>query len=325
MYECPKEFTLDNSKGGCVRSISGGSFLECPKDMVLEGSECASRAFAPIQHQCPKGFLLENSPKGDFMCRKRALPPSTKKVPYSADLEDVVIPAEVLCPVGFAPTSEKQPTECTRLDFQPALQVCEKGFTQVAGVKSACTKDETVSPFPVCHEGLALDKATEKCVAEVRKEPELVCEPGYTASSQDRGMCETTEIHAPRTGCPPNFNLEESADKKSLGRCVGEEAIPPRPVCPPQYNFDEAQGLCIGRVLADPIESCPAGFVRVEEGCLMSQSQPPMPACVLGFSLKFGEVCERVLEEKPGTICPAGFMLYDGRCLRTEMTTPPAM
>nr|CEL78496.1 TPA: oocyst wall protein, putative [Toxoplasma gondii VEG] len=293
---CPDGFML--KKGRLLQKKRATLLFQvrCPAgyQLVTEGKQsCVALDHVPFEAQCKdRGFVLQ----GGNCVRETTRPPI------------------VSCP---SKEYKEENGMCIRREMMPAIMDCQQG---VPG-KKGCVIVTEAPAVPTCKKDFVLENSICK---RIESRPAVMnCPVGHKMKD---GMCALAELLEPQFKCPEGtvmkdkhciqavFAPAEASCEKGAdlinGQCVLTETRPPRMDCP--------KGQCTNELREVPDMVCPPGAQLEGRHCLVFHTQPAETICRRGGGPPGPDGCRRVDTSEPVLVCPQGWRLFSGSCVKEE-------
>eukprot|EP01067_Filipodium_phascolosomae_P002527 Filipodium_phascolosomae@DN2420_c0_g1_i1.p1 len=191
----------------------------------------------------------------------------------------------------------------------------KKGSGPVVPIQEPEIEYDTVPPMVTCPRNYILSGNGRNCVRQMSVSADSSCAVGYTMQN---GQCYRPIFTQPDQICPRDYTRDRN------GQCVQIDETEVETFCPPSYTLNRARGTCDRTTLADAAPVCSSGFKLSRDGECKRQEQPFLPdmppQCEPGAVLSGSGKCifKRTDEEEPRRVCPGGYTLQKGYCVKWE-------
>lgn len=215
------------------------------------------------------------------------------------------LPAKKRCPGGW----ETNGNTCVGYATAPPDYTCDEGVAH----GNACSKQSSVPKVLQCPEGYSLQSDLHTCTKHIQSRPWNICPPGVR---EVNGQCIITEKEQPHLRCPSGFHLESQMCEQLL-----ENA--PKTFCPPLYQLVQNGKSCQREIVKPASMKCPNAYKLVGKDCLKESRIPPNWVCRKG-KLVDGNRCAIYHKTSPEIHCPHGLGFNDLTlmCERDDVRNP---
>ncbi|PFH38137.1 hypothetical protein BESB_004780 [Besnoitia besnoiti] len=328
---CPDNFVISPDGKACIKDNVTKPQQVCPDGYMLKKGACFRETRFPAVPSCPVGYQLVMEGKPACVALDRVPVEATCKdkgfvLQGGNCVKEATRPPIVQCP---SKEYKEENGMCIRREMAPATVHCQQG---VPG-KKGCVVVTEAPATPTCRKDFVLEKNICKRIES--RPAAMNCPPGHKMKD---GMCALAELLEPHFQCPEGtvmkdkhciqaiFAPAEATCEKGAelinGQCVLIESRPPRMDCP--------RGQCTTELRASPEPACPPGAQLEGKHCLIFHVEPAETVCRKGGIPPGPDGCRRVDSAEPVLVCPPGWRLFSGSCVKEEdgeyqMICPPGM
>ncbi|KYK68154.1 putative oocyst wall protein [Toxoplasma gondii TgCatPRC2] len=316
---CPDNFIISPDGKACIKDNVTKPQQVCPDGFMLKKGACFKETRYPAVPSCPAGYQLVTEGKQSCV--------ALDHVPFEAQCKDRgfvlqggnCVRETTRPPIVSCPSKEYKEENgmCIRREMMPAIMDCQQG---VPG-KKGCVIVTEAPAVPTCKKDFVLENSICK---RIESRPAVMnCPVGHKMKD---GMCALAELLEPQFKCPEGtvmkdkhciqavFAPAEASCEKGAdlinGQCVLTETRPPRMDCP--------KGQCTNELREVPDMVCPPGAQLEGRHCVVFHTQPAETICRRGGGPPGPDGCRRVDTSEPVLVCPQGWRLFSGSCVKEE-------